>query len=148
MSWTEVNFAEVNPGVDLIAEGDYTLRVLGGERNKYDQEAIDVKAAVVNEGPYCGQKVFFKFPNPAVAGKGVPASDPRNWVNKAFKRFEQAIGINIEPGEHPVEYLNRIALSDGRLDAKIKHSTYKNKDTGDDVTKTDVPLGSFRPASQ
>lgn len=145
----DINYEEVNLGKETIAPGDYTLRLVGGSRNKYDQDAVDVKAKIVNECPFHGENLFFKFPNPDKADKNNPGDSPKNWVIKAFKRFVVSLGKDIHAGEHPVDYLNRIgAEGDAFFDATVVHRTYKDKETGDDKVAVDVPLGKLRPASQ
>jgi hypothetical protein len=148
MSVWDVNFDEVVPGKEQIAPGDYTLRLLGGSRNKYDQEAVDVKAKIVSEGAFHGETLFFKFPNPDKADKNNPGNSPKNWVVKNFKRFVMSLGVDIQAGEHPVDYLNRAGAEGAFFDATVVHRSYKDKETGDDKTTVDVPLAKLRPASQ
>lgn len=154
MAWTDVSFSEVNPGAEIIATGEYTFALVNAQKGKNDPDEFSVRASVATPGPYAGQSVYIRYPNPEKAGKGVPASDPRNWVIKAFKIFEVAMGHDMNPGEHPVDYVNRIAreaqAQGGSVlfEARIDHETFPDKETGEPVTRHKVVLRSIRVAQE
>lgn len=152
MAWTDVNFSEVNPGAELIPEGEYTFMVTGANRDKIDPEAFSVRLSMATAGAYAGQTVYMRYPNPDKAGKGVPGNDPRNWVVKSFKIFELATGKSLQENEHPVQFVNRIAKEADQakkpiyIDAKVVHETFADKETGEPVTRHKVAFRSVRPA--
>jgi hypothetical protein len=153
MAWTDVSFDEVNPGAELLPEADFTFMVVSGSRGKFDQEQLSIRLSIATPGPYQGQSVYLNYPNPDKAGKGVPANDPRNWVNKAFKSFINATQQTMAPGEHPVDFINRIvADADERnsqilIDARIAHETFPDKETGEPVTRHKVAMRSVKPST-
>lgn len=111
MSWTNVNLNDVPTGRELLpgsgpadangaqAPADYTLQVLPGSKfSDKDPGKVEVNAAVVG-GEFNGRRAFISYPDPA----------KQEWSPVAFKRLTVAIGVDVEPGESPVAYLNRVA---------------------------------------
>lgn len=135
MAWTDVDFETVNPGADVIAEGEYTFMVVGANWNKFDKDAFDIRLNIATAGSYQGVTVYFRYPNPAKADKNQPANSQFNWVNKAFKQFIDAIGKKKEAGEDPVSYITRIvkeAEADNEVllfDAKMTENEYQDRNT-------------------
>jgi hypothetical protein len=157
MSWTDVNFAEVNPGQDLIPEGDYTLMVVSGSRGKFDQEEVSVRLNVATAGPFQGQTVYLRYPNPAKADKNNPQGGPQNWVVKSFKLFLEAVkpfGYSIREGESPVDFINRMSKEADQkneqilIDGRIAHETYADKETGEPVTRHKIVFKSVKPCER
>jgi hypothetical protein len=156
MSWTDVNFEEVNPGQDLIPEGDYTFLVISANKNKFQPGAFDVRLSIASPGPFQGQSVFLKYPKLA-ADKNNPNGGPQNWVIKAFKLFLEAVkpfGYKMNTGEEPVDFVNRITneaednKSELYIDARIGHESYADKETGEPVTRHKVVFRSVKPTEQ
>lgn len=134
MSWTDIDLANVSTAPEIIPESKdgeaYTFQLLpGAKRASFDPEAISVRAAIA-EGEFAGRQLFFTYPNPAV----------RTWSPRAFKILVESLGEDLTPGEHPVEYLNRVAGL--RFSAPVKH---RKDDT--DTTRVDVQLFKVRPAA-
>jgi hypothetical protein len=153
MAWTDVNFDEVNPGQELIPEGDYTFLVISASRGKYDQDEVSVRVNVATPGPFQGVTVYLRYPNPAKADKNQPADSPHNWVVKSFKLFLEAVkpfGYTMAKGETPVEFINRIANDADRkneqimFDARVGHETYADRETGEPITRHKIAFRSVK----
>jgi hypothetical protein len=152
MSWTDVNFEEVNPGQDLLPEGDFTFLVNSANKNKFKPGAFDVRLTVATEGPSQGQSVFLRYPA-LTADKNNPSGGPQNWVVKAFKLFLEAVkpfGFKMEAGEEPVDFVNRMVNEaedkneEIYIDARIAHETYADKETGEPVTSHKIVFRSVK----
>jgi hypothetical protein len=157
MAWTDVNFDEVNAGTDLIPEGDYTFMVISGSRGKWDQDEVSVRLNIATPGPFAGQTVYLRYPNPAKADKNQPADSPQNWVVKSFKLFLEAVkpfGYTMARGESPVEFINRaVADADKKneeiyIDARVGHETYADKETGEPITRHKIAFRSVKPSER
>jgi len=157
MAWTDVNFDEVNPGQELIPEGDYTFMVISGSRGKFDQEEISVRVNVATPGPFQGQTVYLRYPNPAKADKNNPQGGPQNWVVKSFKLFLEAVkpfGYKMVSGESPVEFINRMAQAADHkneqimFDARIGHETYADRETGEPITRHKIVFRTVKPCER
>lgn len=109
MSWQTIDLSTINPNLEIVPEGSYTFSVSGAKYGTTDPGRVEVTATLVTEGDYTGRKLFFSYPDP----------EKMDWSPKAFKRLEQAIGVDANAGEGPVEYLNRVAGS--RFRATVKH---------------------------
>jgi hypothetical protein len=106
MSWSTINFKEVNPAtVDVIPEGTYTFRLNNGAKYA-DSQAILASATIESDGEFRGKRVLFSYPDPESLDKNGKVQD---WSKVAFKRLEVALGQDVEDGEDPVAYLNRVA---------------------------------------
>jgi len=105
LSWQNIDLKDVSTQVELLPAGVYTFELSPGA--KYDDKgAIRASATVNGHGEFTGKRVFFSYPDPeSISSKGKVNS----WSAVALKRLEQAIGIEINPGEDKVEYLNRVA---------------------------------------
>src|SRR5882672_6516611 len=105
MSWQEIDLKDVSTAVELLPAGTYNFELSPGA--KYDERgSIRASATVNGSGEFTGKRVFFSFPDPtSISSKG----KPNTWSAVALKRFEQALGIDINGGEDPVAYLNRVA---------------------------------------
>lgn len=100
MSWTSVDLTDVPTGRELLPAGDYTFEVVqnSAKFGKFDPNAIEFTGAVVG-GEFNGRRAFISYPDP----------DKQDWSLTAFKRLTVAIGVDIEKGEGPIDYLNRVA---------------------------------------
>lgn len=153
MAWTDVNYEEVTTGRSLLPIGDYTFMLVSASRGRFDVEVVDMRVSVATPGPYQGETLFHKYPNPEKADKRQSASSPNNWVNKAFKLFLNAVkpyGFLMAQGEHPVDFINRIcAEADQKnesilFDARIEHDSYTNKESGELVACHRIVLKSIK----
>lgn len=106
MSWTNINFKEVNPAtVDVIAEGIYKLQLNAGAKYN-DSQSILASATIAQDGEFTGKRLLFSYPDPESTSRDGKVQD---WSKIAFKRLEVAMGVDMEEGEDPVTYLNRAA---------------------------------------
>lgn len=137
MGWQDINLKDVNPQFETIPEKRYAFKLLGARWSERMPGKIEVTAAIVDEGDFQNRRVFFGY------------SDPDVWAPspKALKRLEQSIGIDSLDKEDPIGYLNRAAQMGARFSAEIKHRTYQNTDSGEDVTVADLQLFSVGPAA-
>ena len=156
MTWTEVNFDEVNPGQDLIPEGDYTFMVVSAAKGKYDAERSEIRLSIATPGPFQGQTVYLSYPSVRV-DKNNPNGGPFNWVVKTIKLFIEAVkpfGYRIAAGEAPVDFVNRITQeADSKneqilIDARIAHETYADRETGEPITRHKVAFKSVKPCER
>lgn len=100
MSWETIDLTSVSTALEIIPEKTFTFELLPGAKyDERDPNRISCQAAIVQDGEFTGRRIFFSYPDPSV----------KEWSPKALKRLEQAIGIDIERGEDPVTYLNRVA---------------------------------------
>ena len=134
MAWTEVDLATVNPNLEPIGEGEYTLQLLGANYDERDSQRINVRASIVSDGEYTGRKVFFSYPDPM----------KQEWSPRVLKRLEQAIGVDATPGEDPVGFLNR--AQGARFATQIKHRRY-TPEGGSEVVRTEVNIFGVRPSA-
>jgi len=104
--------------MELLPVGKYTFELLPGARYDERNGGIVAMAAVVNNGEFNGKRVYLTYPDPESIGSR--SGKVQSWSTVAFKRFEQAIGIEIDAGEDKVDYLHRIAGN--RFTMPVKHS--------------------------
>lgn len=106
MSWTNVDLTTINPQLEIVPEKVYTFELLpGAQYSDRNPEEISIQVAIVNDGEFTGRRLYGKYSPDEV---------------KALKRLEQAMGVDAEPGEDPVTYLNRAAGS--RFSTGVRHS--------------------------
>ena len=140
-SWN-VTLKDINPGFDEVPEGRYNFALMGANPNKFDPDALDIKASILTEGESQGRIVFIRYPNPAKVG---------SFPLKALKRLEQAIGVDILPTEDAeglegkISFLNRAAKDGARFAGDMKKREYINKTTGEKVETVDFQLFSVGP---
>lgn len=117
--------------------GTYTFELSAGA--KFDERgALRASATVNGHGEFTGKRVFFSFPDPeTISSKG----KPNTWSATALKRFEQAIGIEINPGEDKAEYLNRVAGN------RFQTSVVVTPATDQYPAGIQVSLFNFKPAA-
>ena len=131
-SWTTVNLADINPNLETVPVGDYTFSLGGAKYGNSDPNRVEVNATIVTEGDFTGRKVFFSYPDP----------DKYDWSPKALKRLEVALGVDMLPGQDPVEYLN--SVGGHRFAAPVRHG----KTTPEYPTpKAEVDIFKVRPAA-
>jgi hypothetical protein len=105
LSWQEIDLKDVSTQVELLPAGVYNFELSPGA--KYDEKgSIRTSATVNGHGEFTGKRVFFSYPDPTSVSR---AGKINSWSAVALKRLEQALGIDINPGEDKVEYLNRVA---------------------------------------
>jgi|SRR5882672_4383432 len=131
MAWEDVDLSEVRPDNEVLPEEqEFVFELLKGAKlSKFYPDKIEV-AARVAEGEFKGKISYFSYPSP----------EEQPWVLGVFKRMEIALGTPQEKGEHPVDYLNRVAGS--FFISKIKHRVVQAG--GDDVTKAEVKIGNVK----
>jgi hypothetical protein len=137
MSWTNINIKEINPAqLDLVAPGSYTFALNSGA--KYNERgAILASATIESDGEFRGKKMLFSYPDPeSVSQEGKVQS----WSSVAFKRMEVALGQDVEEGEDPVAYLNRVA--GGKFAAGV---TVKDDASG--TKRSNIQLLNVKPAA-
>lgn len=109
-----VDLNEIDPNPDLLPEGMYELRVVRAElrsgvsqRTGDPYQAISLSLAVVNHDQYTGRRVFETlFPN----ANGL----------KALRRLMDATGIQQQPGEPVVEWLQRLVTEQAQFKALVR----------------------------
>lgn len=134
-SWTDIDLTKINPGFDVIPEGDYTYSVRGAKYSQWDSTRVEVSATIVSEGEFTGRVLFFSYPDPV----------KYDWVPKAFKRLEQALGVDMLPGQDPVDYLNQNAGL--RFAGAAKFRKPGPNDAEDAPKRTEVNIFKVRAAA-
>lgn len=138
MSWTDVNLLEVSTSLEPLPEQTFKFQVLGASKGKFDEEEIQVKAAVA-EGEFTGRIQYVRYPSPARF----------DWSPRVLKRLVQAIGVPLENSEahDPVAYFNRIAgdPNGAFFLAPMKHRSKTDKD-GNTVPVSEVDIFKTSPA--
>jgi hypothetical protein len=131
MSWENIDLTNVPTGMEILPKGTYTFSVLPGAKfSEKSAGRVEFQLAVA-AGEFAGKKIFTSYPNP----------DEYPWSPAVFKRLTVAIGTDVEAGENPVTYLNRVANL--HVDFEVKHRT---DSTG--VERADVNLFAPKPARQ
>lgn len=137
MSWTNVNIREVNPNLlDLVAAGTYVFSINSGAKYN-DRGAILASATIESDGEFRGKRMLFSYPDPESTNS---AGKVQTWSSVAFKRMEVALGQDIEEGEDPVAYLNRVAGS--KFSAGV---VVKEDETG--TKRSNIQLLNVKPAA-
>lgn len=140
MSWDTITVAEVaeTAGKNTpLAEGEYTFRLLSAKYDKYrpDNLALDL---VVDEGKGKGRRIFPTLPPPKTG---------EDWPAQAVKKLGGVIGVDPQPGENSLDYLNRCANSTtARFRATTKQRTFDKKD-GSQGVSVDLQWFSVMPVA-
>jgi len=110
-TWLDVDLTEVSTDNDVLPESTYFDWELlpGAKPSDFDANRINC-AAKVASGEFTGRVKYFSYPDPA----------KQPWVLGVFRRLVNAIGEEIEKGEEPIAYLNRVAGAG--FSAPVKHS--------------------------
>jgi len=116
-TWTTINFSDINTQPEIVPAAEYTFSLNGAKYSELYPGNIEANATIVTEGDFTGRKLFFRYPDPSSLNR---KGEPNDWSPKALKRLEMALGIDINAGEDPVEYLNRAAGAHFR--ATVSHS--------------------------
>jgi hypothetical protein len=128
MAWS-INLKEISANdLNLVPDGVYTFSLNAGASYN-DKGGINASAQIITDGPYRGRKMLFSYPNP----------DQFPWAGPSLKKLSVAIGIDVEDGEDPVEYLNRVAGS--LFSSKVVNKVDKN---GED--RSNLQTMSVKPA--
>ncbi len=128
MSWTTVDLTQVNPNLEIVPAKAFTFELLPGAKySDRNPDDVEISVAIVGDSEFAGRRLFAKYGSDEV---------------KALKRLEVAMGIDAQPGEDVVAYLNRAA--GGRFSTTVRHSTpneqYPNP-------KAFLQLWSVKPAA-
>lgn len=110
MSWGEIDLSTTPSDNDILPEAILNFVVTGARANKFDAEKVDVFAKVY-DGEFKGRPTIFSYPDPA----------KQDWSAGVFVRLAKSMGIPIEKGEKPVEYITRAASAAGKFTAPVKH---------------------------
>ena len=130
MSWSTINLKEINASdLNLVPDGTYTFLLNPGAAYN-ERGGINASATIESEGDVRGKKVLFSYPDPAEYA----------WSAPALKRLALATGNDVEEGEDPVAFLNRIAGS--HFSTKIV-----NKDDKTGVKRSNLQTMSVKPAA-
>jgi len=131
-SWAEVDLTTVTTDNSVLPENqDFEFELHPGARfSKYDPDRVEAAAKVV-KGEFAGRIKYFSYPDPNKVG---------DWVRGVFIRMTHALGSEIEPGESPVEYLNRMAGA--HFVTKMKHRIIEVD--GVSTTKDDIKIGNVK----
>jgi hypothetical protein len=108
--WTNIDLTTINPNPEIVPAQEYAFSLNGAKYSEMYPGKIECNATIVTEGDFTGRKLFFSYPDPAV----------KDWSPKALKKLEIALGVDINVGEDPVEYLNRCAGM--HFGAMVSHS--------------------------
>jgi|SRR5882672_9683427 len=137
MSWENIDLKDISTQTELLPAGTYNFELSPGAK-KDERGALKVSATVNGHGEFTGKRVFFSFPDPeAISAEGKSMA----WSATALKRFEQAIGIEINPGETKEAYLNRVAGN------HFQTSTTINPATEQYPPSVRVNLFNFKPSA-
>lgn len=134
-AWLDVDLTTVPTDNAVLPEGQYfNFELLAGAKeSKFKADRIECAAKVVG-GEFDGQVKYFSYPPPA----------EQPWVRGVFVRLTHALGVEIESGEEPVAYLNRVA--GGQFSASVKHRVVDQD--GMDTTKDEIKIGNIRAVRQ
>jgi hypothetical protein len=111
MSWGEIDLSTTPSDNEILPEASaLNFVVTGAKENKFDAEKVDVFAAVY-DGEFKGRKTIFSYPDPA----------KQDWSAGVFVRLAKSMGIAINKGEKPVDYIKRAAAEKGKFTAPVKH---------------------------
>jgi hypothetical protein len=128
-NWENINLTDVPTGLEIIPKGIYTFQIMPGARyNDRNPNKVEFQLAVVG-GEFAGKRAFASYPDPSEYA----------WSPSVFKRLTVALGTDVEAGEDPVVYLNRVANL--HVNLEVKHRT----DTSG-TERADVNLFAPKPA--
>jgi hypothetical protein len=135
-SWMEVDLTTVPTDNEVLPENQYfNFELLAGAKpSRFDPDRIECAAKVI-DGEFAGRVKYFSYPDPAKVG---------DWVRGVFIRATRAFGVEIEKGETPVEYLNRVAGA--HFSAPVKHRIVDSD--GVDSTKDEIKIGNIKAVKQ
>jgi hypothetical protein len=126
MAWEEIDLTSVSTDNDLLPEEvDYVWELLPGAKfGRFDLERVEA-AGKVASGEFAGRVKYFSYPDPK----------KQSWSPGVFVRMTKAIGIELEDGEGPVDYLNRVAGNHFVAPVKHRMVSYEGADTTKDEIK-------------
>lgn len=128
--WAEIDLTTVSTQMEVLPEGEYTFQILPGAKfSDRDAGKVEFQAAVA-AGEHAGRRVFLSYPNPA----------EYDWAPRQFKRMVEVLGADIQKGEGPTEYLNRVQGL--RFGAPVIH-----KIDSQGVTRANVNLSKVKAAA-
>lgn len=136
MSWN-INIRDINPAqLDLVAEGVYTFALNPGAKYN-ERNAILASANIETDGDFKGKKMLFSYPNPESTSQD---GKVQAWSGVALKRLEIALGVDMEEGEDPVDYLNRAAGAKFMAKVTVKEDSLGTK-------RSNIQLLNVKPAA-
>lgn len=137
MAWNNINLREINPNLlDLVAPGTYTFSLNSGA--KYNERgAILASATIESDGEFRGKRMLFSYPDPESVSQD---GKVQTWSSVAFKRLEVAVGQDVEEGEDPITYLNRIAGAKFAAGVTVKEDATGSK-------RSNIQLLNVKPAA-
>lgn len=113
MSWGDIDLSTAPADNEQLPVSEaLNFVVTGAKPNKFDVDKVDVFAKVF-DGEYRGRKTIFSYPDPA----------KQDWSTGIFVRLAKSMGIPINKGESPVEYIQRAATEGGKFTAPVKSRT-------------------------
>lgn len=133
MSWSEIDLTSVSTESNVLPENvDYTWELLPGAKfSRFDPGRVEA-AAKVATGEFAGRVKYFSYPDPK----------KQSWSPGVFIRLTKAVGIEVEEGESPVDYLNRVAGSN--FTAPVRHRLVPDEG-GAEATKDEVKIQNVKP---
>lgn len=136
--WQSINLKDITPERrEQITLGDYVFELLPG--SKFDERgAVQASASITDEGELRGRRAFFSYPDPTSVSQ---AGKPMTWSAQALKKLEQALGLDAEDGETPVDYLNRAAGTRFGASVILAKNPYP-----DGTPKHELGIFTVRPA--
>ena len=142
MSWTDVDLSGVSLDMDLIPEGNYVLTLLPGAREgKWNAKKIELGGKIA-EGEYTGRVVYWSYGDP----DGTPS------MKGAMKRLTIALakstGVEIEPGQHPIEYLNNEDVVGGKFIAQVLVREIPATEEREASNKNDIQIFKVKPVPE
>jgi hypothetical protein len=147
--WENVLLADVVPETQEFSEvpaGEYVFNLNPGASYRTNKGGVQEihAAATIASGDQQGRWVFFNYPDPTSTDKNGKA---RTWSAQALKKLELSLGLDANPGEDSVAYLNRAATNGhSTFKAAVKARTYTDA-SGNPKTAADFQLFSVAPAA-
>jgi hypothetical protein len=131
---------ETETGFKPVSAGKHTFSLLPGSGLDTNGR-LNINVAVA-EGEEAGRRVFPSLPSSAFTD---------GWGLEVIERLSQATGVDRQPGENAIEFLNRVAANgNARFKARTYHKQYAKKtDEPGQMTGVDVRLDyrSISPAA-
>ena len=112
MGWETIDLRDVSPFGETVPEGVYTFNLLGAAFDERNPAQLNVRAAITTDGEFQGRRMRITYPDPL----------EYPWSAQALKRLELAIGVDQQPGENVIGWLNRAANATFR--ATVFHDSY------------------------
>jgi hypothetical protein len=138
LSWQNIDLKNVSTEIKAIPDATYTLEINPGTK-KNERDTVLVSATVAQDGEFTGRKVYFSYPDPESVSAG---GKIYSWSAVAFMRLVQALGVDLNDGEEPEAYLNRVAGS--RFQAPVNTTPATDEYP---QPRTNVKIFNVKPAA-